>query len=65
MGAGARTTDVVESHDCFTSNGLLSYEALGLCPSAWAVPRPSRGTKLRAQVRSNGPLEEKRVALVA
>jgi len=24
--------DVVELHDCFAQNELLSYEALGLCP---------------------------------
>lgn len=28
--------DVVELHDCFTSNELLSYEALGLCPEGEA-----------------------------
>ena len=27
-----RTCDVVELHDCFTANELLTYEALGLCP---------------------------------
>ena len=26
-----RTCDVVELHDCFTANELLTYEALGLC----------------------------------
>lgn len=24
--------DVIELHDCFSSNELLTYEALGLCP---------------------------------
>lgn len=24
--------DVVELHDCFSANELISYEALGLCP---------------------------------
>ena len=28
--------DVVELHDCFTSNELLSYEALGLCEKGGA-----------------------------
>ena len=24
--------DVIELHDCFSSNELITYEALGLCP---------------------------------
>ena len=24
--------DVIELHDCFSSNELVTYEALGLCP---------------------------------
>ncbi|HEX4597991.1 MAG TPA: beta-ketoacyl synthase N-terminal-like domain-containing protein [Burkholderiaceae bacterium] len=35
-GAGARDLDVVELHDCFTSNEVISYEALGLCPEGGA-----------------------------
>jgi len=31
-GIGAQDIDVVELHDCFAHNELLSYEALGLCP---------------------------------
>jgi acetyl-CoA acetyltransferase len=31
-GVGARDIDVVELHDCFAQNELISYEALGLCP---------------------------------
>ena len=30
-GVDPKDIDVVELHDCFTSNELLSYEALGLC----------------------------------
>jgi len=30
-GIGPSDVDVVELHDCFTANELLSYEALGLC----------------------------------
>lgn len=30
-GIGPRDVDVVELHDCFTVNELLTYEALGLC----------------------------------
>jgi sterol carrier protein 2 len=31
-GLGPEDVDVVELHDCFSTNELLSYEALGLCP---------------------------------
>jgi acetyl-CoA acetyltransferase len=31
-GFGPEDVDVVELHDCFATNELLSYEALGLCP---------------------------------
>jgi acetyl-CoA acetyltransferase len=31
-GIGPADIDVVELHDCFAHNELLSYEALGLCP---------------------------------
>lgn len=24
--------DVIELHDCFSANELITYEALGLCP---------------------------------
>ena len=30
-GVGAEDVDVVEMHDCFTTNEVISYEALGLC----------------------------------
>ena len=35
-GVGPDDVDVVELHDCFTANELLSYEALGLCPEGQA-----------------------------
>jgi sterol carrier protein 2 len=31
-GAGPEDVDVVELHDCFSCNELITYEALGLCP---------------------------------
>jgi len=31
-GFGPEDLDVVELHDCFSTNELISYEALGLCP---------------------------------
>jgi acetyl-CoA acetyltransferase len=31
-GVGPEDMDVVELHDCFAQNELLSYEAIGLCP---------------------------------
>ncbi len=30
-GVGPKDVDVVELHDCFTANEILTYEALGLC----------------------------------
>jgi acetyl-CoA acetyltransferase len=30
-GLGPEDVDVVELHDCFTANELLTYEAIGLC----------------------------------
>jgi acetyl-CoA acetyltransferase len=35
-GIGPEEVDVVELHDCFTVNELISYEALGLCPEGGA-----------------------------
>ncbi len=35
-GVGPRDVDVVELHDCFAQNELLSYEALGLCDEGGA-----------------------------
>lgn len=35
-GVGAEDVQVVELHDCFTPNELLTYEALGLCPEGEA-----------------------------
>ena len=35
-GAGPENIDVVELHDCFSCNELITYEALGLCPEGKA-----------------------------
>ncbi len=35
-GVGPEDVDVVELHDCFAHNELISYEALGLCPEGGA-----------------------------
>ncbi len=35
-GIGPEEVDVVELHDCFAHNELISYEALGLCPEGGA-----------------------------
>ena len=35
-GIGPKDIDVVELHDCFTANELLTYEALGLCDDGQA-----------------------------
>ena len=35
-GIGPEDVDLVELHDCFAQNEVLSYEALGLCPTGGA-----------------------------
>jgi sterol carrier protein 2 len=35
-GVGPEDVDVVELHDCFSCNELITYEALGLCPEGKA-----------------------------
>ncbi|MBX3270494.1 MAG: lipid-transfer protein [Sandaracinaceae bacterium] len=35
-GIGIGDVDVIELHDCFTANEILTYEALGLCPEGEA-----------------------------
>lgn len=35
-GLGAEDVQVIELHDCFAQNELLTYEALGLCPEGGA-----------------------------
>ncbi len=35
-GTGPKDVQVVELHDCFTANELLTYEAIGLCPEGGA-----------------------------
>jgi sterol carrier protein 2 len=36
-GIGPEDLDVVELHDCFAQNELITYEALGLCPEGGAA----------------------------
>jgi acetyl-CoA acetyltransferase len=36
-GIGPQDLDVVELHDCFAQNELITYEALGLCPEGQAA----------------------------
>jgi sterol carrier protein 2 len=35
-GLGPENVDVIELHDCFSSNELITYEGLGLCPEGKA-----------------------------
>jgi len=35
-GLGPKDVQVIELHDCFTANELLTYEAIGLCPEGGA-----------------------------
>lgn len=36
-GIGAEDADLVELHDCFSPNEVITYEALGLCPEGGAA----------------------------
>ncbi|WP_322047744.1 lipid-transfer protein [Paraburkholderia sp. J67] len=36
-GIGPKDIDVIELHDCFAQNELITYEALGLCPEGEAA----------------------------
>ena len=36
-GLGVEDVDVVELHDCFTTNEVITYEGLGLCPEGEAT----------------------------
>lgn len=42
-GIGPQDLDVVELHDCFAQNELITYEALGLCPEGGADKFISNG----------------------
>jgi len=42
-GVGSDDLDVVELHDCFAQNELITYEALGLCPDGGAERFIERG----------------------
>ena len=41
-GIGPEDVDVIELHDCFAQNELISYEALGFCAPGKALPGPAR-----------------------
>jgi acetyl-CoA acetyltransferase len=36
-GIGPKDVDVIELHDCFTTNEVITYEGLGLCPEGGAT----------------------------
>jgi acetyl-CoA acetyltransferase len=42
-GLGPEDIDVIELHDCFTTNEVLTYEGLGLCPEGGAAKFISDG----------------------
>eukprot|EP00349_Pseudokeronopsis_sp_Brazil_P005648 CAMPEP_0202962770 /NCGR_PEP_ID=MMETSP1396-20130829/6832_1 /ASSEMBLY_ACC=CAM_ASM_000872 /TAXON_ID= /ORGANISM="Pseudokeronopsis sp., Strain Brazil" /LENGTH=109 /DNA_ID=CAMNT_0049683533 /DNA_START=825 /DNA_END=1154 /DNA_ORIENTATION=- len=42
-GYGPGDVQVVELHDCFSANELITYEALGLCPEGKAGEAIDRG----------------------
>ena len=54
-GLGPQDVDVVELHDCFSANELISYEALGLCApgtgGSWTVMHTHTHTHTHACAR--------------
>jgi acetyl-CoA acyltransferase len=42
-GIGPENVDVIELHDCFSANELVTYEALGLCPEGKAGTLAAEG----------------------
>ncbi|WP_326690663.1 MULTISPECIES: lipid-transfer protein [unclassified Streptomyces] len=42
-GLGIEDVDVIELHDCFSINELLTYEALGMCPEGKSGPLVESG----------------------
>lgn len=42
-GVGPEDVDVVELHDCFAQNELITYEAIGLCPEGGAEAFVEKG----------------------
>jgi acetyl-CoA acetyltransferase len=42
-GIGPEDVDVIELHDCFAQNELITYEALGLCPEGGAAKFVAEG----------------------
>ncbi|XP_060685777.1 sterol carrier protein 2 [Hemiscyllium ocellatum] len=42
-GLGPNDVDVIELHDCFSPNELITYEALGLCPEGKAAELIDKG----------------------
>lgn len=42
-GIGPEDVDVVELHDCFTPNEVITYEGLGLCPKGGATEFVAQG----------------------
>lgn len=47
--------DVIELHDCFSANELITYEALGLCPEGKTVAQDTISVipSWRIRARSN------------
>ena len=45
-GTRPEDVDVVELHDCFSANELITYEALGLCGVGEAGEMVDRGAEL-------------------
>lgn len=46
-GLNPSDVDVIELHDCFSANELITYEALGLCPEG-ETERPEMSYSISA-----------------
>ena len=54
-GLGPQDVQVVELHDCFTANELLTYEALGLCKEGEAEKFIEEGEKIESKTPVQRP----------
>ncbi|SPQ95541.1 propanoyl-CoA C-acyltransferase [Plasmodiophora brassicae] len=64
--AGITPADVsvVELHDCFSANELITYDALGLCPPGRAAEYAMSGATTLPQFRAKEPSPQDRATIV-
>ncbi|TPX49560.1 hypothetical protein SeLEV6574_g01374 [Synchytrium endobioticum] len=57
----SKDVDIVELHDCFSANELITYDALGLCPPGGAGPWIASGAPFHHKFAPEGSNPDKRV----